>query len=65
MRTITFSSIKMLAIAAMAICFSISGKAQTLGDYYANIDWQLNFPQSDNFVKKGSGWGMNFEGGYY
>ena len=65
MRSITLSSIKMLAIATIAICFNTSGKAQTLGDYYANIDWQFNFPQSDNFVKKGCGWGMNFEGGYY
>ena len=65
MRTITFPSIKMLAIAIIAIGFSMPGKAQILENYYANIDWQFNFPKSDNFVKKGSGWGMNFEGGYY
>ena len=41
MKTITFSSIKMLMIATIAICFSLPGKAQTLGDYYANIEWQL------------------------
>ena len=55
----------MLAIAIIAIGFSMPGKAQILENYYANIDWQFNFPNSDNFVKKGSGWGMNFEGGYY
>ena len=65
MKTITFSSIKMLIIATIAICFSLPGKAQTFDNYYANIDWQFNFPNADNFVKKGSGWGMNFEGGYY
>ena len=65
MKTMTYSSIKMLLIAIIATSFSLSGKAQTLENCYANIDWQFNFPNSDNFVKKGSGWGMNFEGGYY
>lgn len=32
---------------------------------YANIDWQYNFPLSNNFADKSSGWGMNFEGGYF
>ena len=65
MKTKTYSSFKMLAIAMIALSFGISAKAQTLENYYANIDWQFNFPNSDSFVKKGSGWGMNFEGGYY
>ena len=32
---------------------------------YANIDWQFNFPLNNHFADKGSGWGMNFEGGYF
>ena len=32
---------------------------------YANIDWQFNFPLSNHFADKASGWGMSFEGGYY
>ena len=59
------TSIKMLIIAAIAASISLPVKAQTLENYYANIDWQFNFPKSDKFVEKGSGWGMNFEGGYY
>ena len=33
--------------------------------FYSNIDWQFNFPISNSFADKASGWGMNFEGGYY
>lgn len=58
-------SMKWLALAAIAIGFVLPSQAQTLGNYYGNIDWQFNFPRGTEFVKKGSGWGMNFEGGYY
>lgn len=65
MKTIKYLSIRLLAITAIAVGFTLQGKAQTLGNYYANVDWQFNFPNSDGFAKKGSGWGMNLEGGYY
>ena len=55
MKTINHLSIKIVAIIAIAIGFALPGKAQTLGNYYANIDWQFNFPSSDGFVKKGRG----------
>ena len=58
-------SVKWLALAAIAIGFVLPSQAQTLGNYYANIDWQFNIPRGTDYVKKGSGWGMNFEGGYY
>ena len=32
---------------------------------YFNVDWQFSAPISNNFSNKASGWGMNFEGGYY
>lgn len=41
------------------------GKAQISLDSYYNIDWQLNVPLGNNFSNEVSGWGMNFEGGYY
>ena len=65
MKTKKYLPLKALAVLAIAIGFALPGKAQTLGNYYANIDWQFNFPLGNDFVKKGSGWGMNFEGGYY
>ena len=41
------------------------GKAQVSLDSYYNIDWQFNIPVGTDFSKGASGWGMNFEGGYY
>ena len=32
---------------------------------YANVDWQFNVPLSNKFASTASGWGMNFEGGYF
>lgn len=65
MKTIKSFSMRLLAVAAMAIGCILPGQAQTLGNLYGNIDWQYNFPMGNDFAKKGSGWGMNFEGGYY
>ncbi|MBO5807389.1 MAG: outer membrane beta-barrel protein [Bacteroidaceae bacterium] len=39
--------------------------AQISLDSYYNIDWQFNVPLGNNFSNDASGWGMNFEGGYY
>ena len=41
------------------------GKAQVSLDSYYNIDWQFNIPLGNDFANDVSGWGMNFEGGYY
>ncbi len=41
------------------------GKAQLSLDSYFNIDWQFNVPLGNSFSNVASGWGMNFEGGYY
>ena len=43
----------------------LKGKAQLSLDSYFNVDWQFNIPLGNNFSKDASGWGMNFEGGYY
>lgn len=65
MKTIKHYSTRILATLAIALGFMLPTQAQTLEKYYANIDWQFNLPLGNDFVKKGSGWGMNFEGGYY
>ena len=56
---------KVVALAAIAIAFAMPAKAQLSDNGYANIDWQFNVPLSNNFADKASGWGMNFEGGYF
>ena len=56
---------KGLALTAITLAFALQGKAQMTDNAYANIDWQFNFPLSNDFANKGSGWGMNLEAGYY
>ena len=61
----TISKLFCIALFACVLAVPSRGKAQISLDSYYNIDWQFNFPLGNDFVKKGSGWGMNFEGGYY
>lgn len=65
MKTTRQLSVKVLALIAIAMAFTLPGRAQTSDSFYSNIDWQFNFPISNSFADKASGWGMNFEGGYY
>jgi len=65
MKTKRHIPMKALAIIAVAIAFALPSRAQTSDQFYSNIDWQFNFPISNDFADKASGWGMNFEGGYY
>lgn len=65
MKTTRQLSVKVLALVAIAMAFTLPGRAQTSDSFYSNIDWQFNFPISNSFADKASGWGMNFEGGYY
>ena len=51
----------LLAISAVPL----KSKAQISLDSYFNVDWQLNVPLGNKFSNETSGWGMNFEGGYY
>ena len=53
----------MLLVCVLAI--PSKSKAQISLDSYYNIDWQFNIPIDNSFSNKASGWGMNFEGGYY
>ena len=65
MKTTRHISFKALAIVAILTAFTLPSHAQTSDTFYSNIDWQFNFPISNSFANKASGWGMNFEGGYY
>ena len=65
MKTIKYISLRVLAIAALALVFAMPAKAQLSDNGYANIDWQFNVPLSNGFADDASGWGMNFEGGYF
>ena len=65
MKTLKYISLRAFAIAALALVFAMPAKAQMTDNGYANIDWQFNFPLNNHFADKASGWGMNFEGGYY
>lgn len=64
MKTIKYT-FRALLVAAVCLLSYTPGKAQTLPNSYFNIDWQYNVPINNNISDKSSGWGMNFEGGYY
>lgn len=53
------------ALFVIAATVPFNGKAQISLDSYYNIDWQFNIPLGNKFSNVASGWGMNFEGGYY
>ena len=52
-----------VAMAIVAGC-NMSAKAQVSLDAYYNVDWQFNMP-INKFANKASGWGMNFDAGWY
>ena len=54
-----------LAIVAMVLAGAVlPAQSQVSLDAYYNVDWQLNVP-SNKYVDKVSGWGMNFDAGWY
>ena len=58
---------KILGI-ALLLCAAImpsTTQAQLYKSTYFNVDWQFNAPLCTDFANVPSGWGMNFEGGYY
>ena len=50
MKTIKYLSLRVFAVAALALVFALPTKAQMTDNGYANIDWQYNFPLSNNFA---------------
>lgn len=45
--------------------YTNTATAQLYKPMYFNIDWQFNAMVGNDFVDTPTGWGMNFEGGYY
>ena len=54
-----------VALCIASLCIGRSASAQLLPTSYFNVDWQVNVPLGSALADKASGWGMNFEGGYF
>ena len=65
MKNIKSKLIGFVAVTVVALSLPATGHSQMLYNGYFNIDWQYNWPLGDSYADKSSGWGMNFEGGYY
>lgn len=57
--------LKTIALCAVMVFAARTGKAQIFSNGYVNVDWQVGVPLGSSLADKASGWGMNFEGGYY
>lgn len=58
-------TVKYFALGIALFAATLTGKAQVFPNSYMNIDWQMNVPLGKSIANKASGWGMNFEGGYF
>lgn len=65
MKTLRLYIQRAVALTALAALLCLPTKAQISQDAYYNIDWQFNIPLGNDFSNHASGWGMNFEAGYY
>lgn len=66
MKTICINRLRIVFACALSLLFpALGGAQQQMKNGYANVDWQFNIPINNGFAEKSSGWGMNFEGGYY
>lgn len=61
----TIRNLFYIALFLIVTAIPQAGKAQISLDSYFNVDWQFNVPLDNKFSNVASGWGMNFEGGYY
>lgn len=61
----TSKYLKLAALCTLMLAAAVPSKAQLFPNTYINVDWQLGVPVSTSFADKTSGWGMNFEGGYF
>lgn len=55
----------LLLVMAMTFGVAVQSQAQLFKNSYMNIDWQVGVPLGSTFADDASGWGMNFEGGYF
>jgi len=60
-------TIKYALVLLFGVTFGTIGRseAQIIPNAYINVDWQFNVPLNADFADESSGWGMNFEGGYF
>lgn len=61
----TMKYLKIAALCAVLLAVVRPAHAQLFPNSYINIDWQMNVPLGSSLADKASGWGMNFEGGYF
>ena len=64
MKTLKKHALHIAAIATLCAGITLPAQSQVSLDAYYNVDWQFNIP-SNNYVDKASGWGMNFDAGWY
>ena len=64
MKTLKEYSLRLAVATMLFVSISQTTQAQASLDAYYNVDWQLNIP-SNKYVDKTSGWGMNFDAGWY
>jgi hypothetical protein len=57
-------SLRVAASIALLAGTTLPAQSQASLDAYYNVDWQFNIP-INSFVNKTSGWGMNFDAGWY
>ena len=64
MKSLKQYAVRLAMTVALITGISAPAKSQVSLDAYYNVDWQFNIP-SNKFVDKVSGWGMNFDAGWY
>lgn len=64
MKTLKKYTIRVAIAALLFAGISLPAKSQVSLDAYYNVDWQFNMP-INKFANKPSGWGMNFDAGWY
>ena len=65
MKTSKYPVLKTIALCVVLLAAARTGKAQIFPNSYINVDWQMGVPLGSSLADKASGWGMNFEGGYF
>ena len=64
MKSLKQYAVRLAMTVVLIAGISAPAKSQVSLDAYYNVDWQFNIP-SNKFVDKVSGWGMNFDAGWY
>ncbi|MCH5329058.1 MAG: porin family protein [Coprobacter sp.] len=65
MKRVKNSYMATVLLALFGLVLSPQVQGQNGRNGFFHIDWQFNVPLGNDFAGVASGWGMNFEGGYY